>query len=311
MVTLKQIHQARKVIEGRLVRTPMVKFDGVGNAPSAHFKLELFQRTGSYKVRGALNRLARLTPEEKRRGVITISSGNQALALAFATALESIPATIVMPDWSDDFKVQASRDYGGNVVLTEQPLMDVCRQLQREHSLTLIHPFDDPLVIAGSGTVGLEILEEIPDPDLVLVSVGGGGLISGVAAAIKQSCPSARIVGVEPLGAAAVTVALEQGKPVTLQKIETVADGLAAPFAGHYTLAHVREYVDEVVLVSDEEILASLRALLQQTKVLCEPAAAAAFAPLFFNKIEVGGARRIVCILCGGNISSRRLKSFL
>ncbi len=311
MVTLQQIHQARKVIEGRLVHTPMVEFDRVGNAPPTNFKLELLQRTGSFKVRGALNRLARLTPEEKRRGVITISSGNQALALAFATALESIPATIVMPNWSDDFKVEATRSYGGKVVLTEQPLMNVCRQLQREHSLTLIHPFDDPLVIAGAGTVGLEIIQEIPDPDLVLVSVGGGGLISGVAAAIKQSSPTARIVGVEPLGAAAVTASLEQGKPVTLKKVETVADGLAAPFAGRHTLAHIREYVDQIVLVSDDEILASLRALLQQTKLLCEPAAAAAFAPLFFNKIEVAGASRIVCILCGGNISSQRLKSFL
>ncbi len=311
MVTLEEIAAARQAIRNDIHRTPMIRSPVDGLACELHFKLELFQKTGSFKIRGVLNKLHHLSAEERKRGVLGVSSGNHAQSLAFGARLRETPATIVMPAWSDPGKVESTRNYGGEVILTDANLLETCRQVVAERNLTMVHPFDDPLIIAGAATLGIEILEDVPQPDLVLVSIGGGGLASGVATAIKLRHPSTKVVGVEPEGAAVMTKSLKLGKPATLDKVETIADGLAAPFAGEHTLAHIREFVDEIVLVSDEEIKRALGWLLEQCKVLTEPAAAAAFAPILAGKVLVPAQARVVCILCGGNINLKRLATLL
>ncbi len=311
MVTLQEIAAARQAIQSDIHRTPMIRSPVDGSHGELHFKLELFQKTGSFKIRGVLNKLHHLSAEQRKRGVLGVSSGNHAQSLAFGARLRETPATIVMPSWSDPGKVESTRNYGGEVILTDANLLETCKRVMAERNLTMVHPFDDPLIIAGAATLGIEILEDVADPDLVLVSVGGGGLASGVAAAIKQSHPSTKVVGIEPEGAAVMSKSLKLGKPATLDKVETIADGLAAPFAGEHTLAHIREFVDEIVLVSDEEIKRALGWLLEKCKVLTEPAAAAAFAPILTGKIPVPPDARLVCILCGGNINLTRLATLL
>lgn len=311
MVNLDDITSARRRIRDELNAIPMVRVSDPPCPGQLFFKLELFQKTGSFKIRGVLNKLHHLSDDERRRGVIGVSSGNHAQSLAYGARRMGIPATIVMPSWSDAGKVDSTRGYGGEVILTDENLLEALRRLIEERSLTLVHPFDDPLIIAGAGTLGLEIVEDLPDPDLVLVSIGGGGLISGVAAAVKLSCPSATVIGVEPEGAAVMTESLRLGRPATLDKIDTIADGLAAPFAGQHTLEHVRRFVDQVLLVSDAEIAQAMRWLLEKAKVLAEPAAAAAFAPLLFGKVSPPPDSRVACVICGGNINLERLKKLI
>jgi threonine dehydratase len=218
-----------------------------------------------------------------------------------------------MPEAAAPIKVDAVRRYGGRVVLhgTSQDLVAKCQELQHAEDLVLVHPFDDPLVIAGQGTIGLELIEYLPTLDLVLVPVGGGGLISGIAIALKATHPKTRVIGVEPEGAAAMTQSLAQGAVVHLERTETIADGLAAPFVGEYTLAQVQHLVDEVVLVSDEEIKAALRLILEQCKLFAEPAGAVGVAALLAKKVEVPSGAQVVCVLSGGNMDSSRLKELL
>lgn len=310
-VTLDEFTAARSRIAAQIHRTPMIPAPLSLVSCRLHLKLELFQKTGSFKIRGVLNKLSQLTSQQKKRGVLGVSSGNHAQSLAYGARLAATPATIVMPSWSEPGKVQATRDYGGEVVMTEGNLLEACRRLIDQRGLTMVHPFDDPAVIAGAGTLGLEILEDVPQPDVVFVSIGGGGLISGVAGALKQSRPETRIVGVEPEGAAVMTKSLRLGKVATLEKVETIADGLAAPFAGVHTLAHVKRWVDEIVVVSDREIVKAMKLLLEKGKVLAEPAAAAALAPLLCGKIELAPDATAVGVVCGGNINLQRLKQFI
>jgi threonine dehydratase len=313
MTTLHDIRAAQQVIAGRLHRTPIMgsTFLGQQVGVTLLFKLELFQKTGSFKPRGVLNKLHHLCQEEKERGVITLSSGNHAQALAYAATLSGIRSTVVMPAWSTQSKVDATKGYGGEVIFTEGDLLQTCLRIQQERNLTLVHPFDDPLIIAGAGTVGLEIMEDVPQIDAVIVGVGGGGLISGVAAAIKLQKPQTRIIGVEPVGASAMTQSLQKGEPVHLSSVNTVADGLAAPFAGKHTLAHVQQYVDEMVLVSDAEIIEAMGMILERCKVIAEPAAASTLAALLFQKISIPAGATVVCVLSGSNIDRQRLKALL
>ena len=313
LVQLSDLEAARERIAGRLHRTPVMGSAYLGERTGARvfLKLELFQRTGSFKVRGVLNRLHRLTPEERSRGVVTLSAGNHAQALAWAASASGVPATVVMPAGAVRSKIEATRGYGGEVVLTEGDLLGTCLAIQRERDLTLVHPFDDPLVIAGQGTVGLEIVEDVPDVDLVIAGVGGGGLISGVAAAVRALRPGARVIGVEPEGAAAMTRSLEAGEPVRLERVDTVADGLAAPFAGRHNLAHVQRLVERVAVVSDAEILGAMRLILERCKVLAEPAAASSVAALLSGGIDVPRGATVVCVLSGGNVDAERLKGLL
>ncbi len=313
LVTLGDIDAARSVIEGRLHRTPTVGStylsQQVGTRVS--LKLELFQKTGSFKPRGVLNALSALDENARKRGVISFSAGNHAQALAWGASALGIKSTIVMPRTAQQSKIDATRGYGGEVVLTEADLLEACLTLQRERNLTLIHPFDDARVIAGQGTVGLELVEDLPDVDIVVVACGGGGLISGVSAAIKQSRPSARVIGVEPEGASAMSQSLERGEPVRLSRLDTIADGLAAPFAGRLNLAHVQAFVDRMLIVSDRDIVRALGVLLERCKIVPEPAGAAAVAPLLTGALTIEPGTHVACIVCGGNIDSTRLKSLL
>ena len=274
-------------------------------------KLELFQQTGSFKPRGVLNALENLTPEERARGVISISAGNHAQALAWAATAIGMASTIVMPATAVRAKVDATRAFGGEVIQTSDDLLSTMRQIQQERSLAFVHPFDDPAVIAGAGTVGLEIVEDAPDVGLVIVGCGGGGLLAGVAATVRALCPKARVIGVEPSGADAMRQSLVEGEPVRLTTLNTIADGLAAPFAGAHTLAHVKAFVEEVVTVEDEDILTAMRILMRHARVLPEPAGAAATAALITGRIMVQPGERVVSVISGGNADPDRLRSLL
>jgi threonine dehydratase len=313
MIKLGDFTNAQRVIAGRVQRTPLMSSVTLGRRTNTHlrFKAEVFQKTGSFKPRGAINKLHHLTEEERRRGVITISSGNQAQGLAYAASLFGISATVVMPYTTPANKVNATKGYGAEVVLTEGALLPTCLEIQKERNLTMVHPFDDPHVVAGQGTIGLEILDDLPEVDVVFVPVGGGGLISGIATAIKLRKPAVKIVGVEPIGASAMWQSLQRKAVVNLDRMDTIAEALAAPFVGELNLALVQKYVDELVLVSDDEMIEAMGLLLEWCKLLTEPAGAAGFAALLFKKASIPGGSEVVCLLSGGNIDPSRLGHFL
>ena len=314
-VALADIEATRPLLDRYLRRTPLVTSQQLGDLCGVRlrFKAEMFQKTGSFKPRGMLNSLHLLDEEAKERGVITMSAGNAAQALAFASAQLGIAATVVMPQGASRSKAAATEGYGARVLLHGgmHDLLPKVQQLQRDEGLTFVHPFDDLGLIAGHGTLGLELLEDGPAPDVVIVPVGGGGLLSGVAAALKQKRPATRVIGVEPEGAAAMTRSLETGVPERIEDVQTLADGLAAPFAGEHTLRHVQRFVDEVVLVSDGEIRESLRLILERCKLLAEPAAAASFAALLHGRLQVTPGSQVVCVLSGGNVDRSLLRDLL
>jgi threonine dehydratase len=313
LVSHAQMTAARAVIRPRLHLTPSMTSAYLSDRVGAplHLKLELFQKTGSFKPRGVLNRLANLSEAERRRGLITLSAGNHAQAVAWAAREYGVRATVVMPTRATQAKVDATRGYGGDVILTDEDLLATALELQRARDLTLVHPFDCPFVIAGQGTLGLELVEQVPDLDTVVVGVGGGGLISGVAAAIKALKPNARIIGVEPEGAPGMTESLRRGEAVRLDGVNTVADGLAAPFAGRLNFLHVRELVDEMVLVTDDEIVSAIPVLMERCKIVPEPAGAAAVAALLSGKVRPAAGSTTVAVVSGGNIDRARLRSLL
>jgi threonine dehydratase len=315
LLDLTDIVAAQQRIASVLSRTPLITAPRLSRliGGSLALKAEMLQITGSFKPRGAFNRLLTLTAAERARGVITISAGNHGMALAYAGSLLRVRATVVVPATAPTTKIEAIQRYGGRVVLhgPSQDLLSKCQELQQAEDLVFVHPFDDPLVIAGQGTIGLELAEEMPELDLVIVPVGGGGLISGIATALKATHPKTRIVGVEPVGAAAMTQSLAQGTVAHLKRTATIADGLAAPFAGEYTLAHVQRFVDEVVVVTDEEITTALRLILEHCKLLAEPAGAAGVAAVLAQKVVVPPGAHVVCILSGGNMDTTRLKELL
>jgi len=294
----EDVERAARVIEGRLHRTPVFRSRTLG--PDVHLKAELFQRTGSFKPRGVLTKLASLTAEEKASGVIGISAGNHAQAVAWGAAEEGLDALLVMWAGASEAKIAATRGYGATVDLEASGPGEAFERLGvllEETGRTLVHPFDDPLTIAGQGTVGLEILEDVPGAQTIVVPIGGGGLISGIAAA---AAGRARIVGVEPELSTAMHSGLEAGEPVDVTPT-SIADGLNAPYAGRNTLAIVRDLVEEVVLVSEEEIARGFRFLYERAKLACEPAGAAAVAALLAGKVDGG---RTVCVVSGGNVAS-------
>lgn len=305
MVERADVERAAGVIAGRLHRTPTLSCRTLG--PDAFLKAELFQRTGSFKPRGVLNKLASLTKEEKERGVITISAGNHAQAVAWASAEEGLDALVVMYGGASPAKVAATREYGAAV---DQEAADAREAFERLEALivetgrTLVHPFDDPLVIAGQGTVGLEILEDVPGVETIVVPIGGGGLISGIATAAHGH---ARVIGVEPEGSTAMHSALAAGERVEVTPV-SVADGLSAPHAGRNTLAIVNERVEEVVLVSEEEIAEAFRFLYQRAKLACEPAAAVGVAAKLAGKLDEG---RTVFVVSGGNVAAQTAAAIL
>lgn len=269
-----------------------------------HLKLENLQRTGSFKERGALNKLLTLSESERKRGVIAASAGNHAQGVAFHAAARGIRVQIVMPLATPLVKVAATRSYGAEVILHGASYDEACDEALRrklELGCTFIHPFDDPEVISGQGTIALELLEQVPDIEAVVVPVGGGGLIAGIAVALKETNPKIRVVGVEPEKLPSMLRARELGKPVTIAPEATIADGIAVRRAGDITLPLVSRYVDEIVTVDDEEIASAILMLLEQEKTLAEGAGAAALAAVVQAKTNLRH-RRTVVLVCGGNI---------
>lgn len=315
MPTLEQISSARAHIAHRLHVTPVTRATLLGNeaAVSLFLKCENLQKTGSFKPRGALNKLSGLDRSARRRGVVTVSAGNHAQAVAWAAAATGVRATVVMPATASQTKADASAAYGAEVIRhgSAMDAFERARSLAVERDLVFVHPFDDEEIMAGAGTTGLEILEQAPDVQSVVVPIGGGGLIGGVAAAIKQRRPEVRVYGVEPVGAAAMRASLDSGHPVRLQALDTIADGLAAPMAGVLTYEVVRRYVDDVVLVTDDEIAAAARALLTYTKLLAEPAGAAGIAAILARKLPLRSGERVLAVVSGGNVDLAKLKGML
>ena len=294
----EDVERARDVIAGRLHRTPTLSCSSL--APDAFLKAELLQKTGSFKPRGVLTKLASLSAEEKARGIIAISAGNHAQAVAWGAAREGLDALVVMWRGASEAKVAATRGYGAAVDLEAADPRGAFERLEvllGETGRTLVHPFDDPFTIAGQGTVGLEILEDCPGVETIVVPIGGGGLISGVALA---AAGSARVIGVEPELSTALHSALAAGERVEVTPT-SIADGLNAPHAGRAALTIAREHVEEVVLVSEEEIEEGFRFLYERAKLACEPAGAAAVGAVLAGKVEGG---RTVCIVSGGNVAA-------
>ncbi len=302
-LTRDDVVRAKDAIAGRLHRTPMLSSQTLG--PGIHLKAELFQKTGSFKPRGVLNKLASLSDEQKRRGVITISAGNHAQAVAWAAAVEGIDALIVTWAAASPQKVAATRGYGATVDMESAgptEAFDRLAELQASSGRTLVHPFNDPIVQAGAGTVGLEIEEDLPDVDTVVVAVGGGGLVSGVAAAV-----SCRVIAVEPELSTALHDGLEAGRSVPVQP-SSFADGLSAPFAGETAVALCAARGVESVLVTDDEIAEGMRFLYARAKLAAEPAGAAAVAAVLAGKVTGG---TVCCIVSGGNVSPEVAASVL
>jgi threonine dehydratase len=306
-IGLDDVLAAREAIGGCLHRTPVFSSKTLGER--VFLKAELFQKTGSFKPRGVLTNLAALTPEQRERGVIGISAGNHAQALAWGAAAEGIDALLVMWEGASTAKIEATRGYGAEVDLEAADpteAFDRLAELQEQTGRTLVHPFDHPLTIAGQGTVGLEIVEDVPGATVIVVPVGGGGLISGIAVASQGR----RVIGVEPERSPAMHEALAAGKPVPVSS-QSIADGLAAPFAGEHGLEICRELVEQIVLVTEDELKHGMRFLYTRAKLAVEPAGAAAVAALMAGKIPVEPQETVVAVVSGGNVASETAVAIL
>jgi threonine dehydratase len=305
LVTLADLEAAARVLAGVAVRTPLLPVDSLSErfGVPIWLKPEMLQRGGAFKLRGAYNYVARLEPEQRSRGVVAPSSGNHAQAVALAAKLFGVPATVVMPTTVTAAKRAGAERLGARVVLAGMTTADrMARALEivRDEGQTLVPPYDDVTIIAGQGTAGLEIADDLPDVGTVLVPVGGGGLSAGVAAAIKMRAPRARVVGVEPAGAQKLTRARAAGRPVRLEGSSSIADGLLAVEIGRLTFAHHEQYLDDVVSVADEVIPASMRFLLDRAKLVAEPSGAITLAALLEGVVRPNGPT--VVVLSGGNV---------
>lgn len=310
-VTLDHIEQARDRIAGPIVRTPLLPGFGldVRNDNELWLKAENLQRTGSFKARGAYNAVAGLGEEERAHGVITYSSGNHGQAVAFAAHMAGVRAVIVMPEDAIPLKVDLTRRWGAEIEFAGHTSLDRqarAMELIERHGYVVIPPFDDPRIIAGQGTAGLEIVDQLPDLDAVVVPVGGGGLISGIATAVKSLRPGVRVIGVEPEGAADARDSLHNGSIVTWDRVETVADGLRTSRIGERNFAAIRRYVDEIVTVSEEAILETVGALAMGARIVVEPSGAVATAAVLSGHTGLSG-QRVVAVISGGNVDPQRL----
>lgn len=316
MVEIADVLAAQKLVAGEVRRTPVFTSTRLGAqvGVTLRLKAESLQKTGSFKVRGALNRLRNMAPDELARGVVTVSAGNHAQGLAWAAQRVGTHCTVVMTSTASRTKIAATRGYGANVILIDGPIHEAfatAARLEREQNLINVHGFDDPWIIAGQGTVALEILEQVPDVDVIVCPVGGGGLISGVAIAAKSRGRDVRVYGVEPEGAPAMRLSWDRGEAVQLESVNTIADGLAPPMAGQMTYPLTRQYVDDIVLLTDEEIAVGLKALMTTAKLYVEPSGAAATAALLAGKIPINHGETVVAIVSGGNFDLDKLKAIL
>ncbi|MBX6722349.1 MAG: threonine ammonia-lyase [Dactylosporangium sp.] len=313
-VTLQDVRDAAERIARVARRTPMRQIHSLDTVAGRRlrFKMENVQRTGSFKIRGAYNKISQLSPEERRRGVVAASAGNHAQGVALAAREVGCRATIVMPQAAALPKVVATRDYGADVVLhgdTYDGAYAKAREIERERGLVYVHAFDDPHIVAGQGTVGLEILEDVPEAGLVAVPIGGGGLISGVALAIKEQRPDVRVIGVQAEGAAAVYRSRQEGKPVELASVKTIADGLAIKKPEGLTLSLIERYVDDIVLVSEDEIAHAILLYAERAKAITEGAGAVTFAAVLAGRLPK--ADTTVLVVSGGNIDMIQLARVL
>ena len=315
LLSLDDVYLARERIGGRLHRTPLLSSATLSRQVSAdvRFKAELLQRTGSFKPRGVLNKLATLSDEEKRRGLISISAGNHAQALAYASAVEGLDALVVMWEDASPMKIAAARGYGATVD-TEAPdkvaAFERLDQLIAETGRTLVHPFDDPLVMAGQGTVGLEILEDAPETDVVLVQVGGGGLVSGIATAVKGITPEARVIAVEPERSPALHEGMKAGEVVHVEA-ESAADGLNGPYAGPNCIAVCNELGVESVLVTEDALTDAFRFMYSRMKLACELAGAATAAALLSGAVILEPGQTVSAVVSGGNVAPETAAAIL
>ncbi|MDE7104644.1 MAG: threonine ammonia-lyase [Ruminococcus sp.] len=304
MLTLDKIYHAKYILKQVIRETDVIQAPKINPDSNIWLKTENLQITGSFKVRGAYYKMSCLSDEEKAKGVIACSAGNHAQGVALAAAKNGIKSIICLPDGAPISKVEATKSYGAEVCLVKGVYDDAYNEALRqrdEHGYTFIHPFDDENVIAGQGTIGLELTEQVPDMDAVIVPIGGGGLISGVAFAIKSLNPNIKIYGVQAAGAPSMFNAVKDGKIECLESVSTIADGIAVKEPGENTFQLVSQYVDEIVTVNDDEISAAILALMEQQKLVTEGAGAVAVAAAMFNKVPVKN-KKVVCLLSGGNI---------
>jgi threonine dehydratase len=306
MIGLADVAAARERVNGSIYNTPCPHSQMLSGltGQQVYLKLENLQMTGSFKERGALNRIAMLTPEQAAKGVVAASAGNHAQGVAYHATKRGIRSLIVMPLATPLVKVTATRGFGAEVVLFGANYDEACEEATRlcaAGGMTFIHPFDDVAVMAGQGTIGLELLEQVPQLEAVVVPIGGGGLIGGVACAIKESKPEVRVIGVQTARLPSMIAAVEMHRPVTIEPATTIADGIAVRRAGDVTLPVVEQYVDEIVTVEEDEIASAILMLLEREKTLAEGAGAAALAALLQKKTSLNGAHTAVMV-CGGNI---------
>jgi threonine dehydratase len=311
LVTLDDIRAAAARVREAAVETPLLTLDLPGH-DGLRLKCENVQPIGAFKIRGAYNMIAQLPADRRARGVITYSSGNHGQAVAFAAKRLGAPAVIVMPTTAPKVKVEGVRSHGADVIFEGTTSVDRQKRAEAEASargLTIVPPFDHPWIIAGQGTLGLELLEQVPDVRAVFVPVGGGGLVSGVAAAIKQSNPAVRLIGVEPAGAAKMAASLAAGRVVTLDHTASIADGLLPLAPGQLTFAHVRAFVDEMIAVEEEEIIDATLLLFRQARIVVEPSGAASVAGVLRRTRQQGAGlgAPVVAVISGGNVALETL----
>jgi threonine dehydratase len=304
MLTLDKVYHAKYVLKNVIRETDVIYAPKINTESEIYLKTENLQITGSFKVRGAYYRMSCLSDEEKAKGVIACSAGNHAQGVALAAAKNGIKSIICLPDGAPISKVEATKSYGAEICLVKGVYDDAYAEalrLKDEHGYTFIHPFDDEDVIAGQGTIGLELLEQIPDIDAVIVPIGGGGLVSGVAYAIKSLDPKIKVYGVQAAGAPSMYNSIRDKKIERLETVSTIADGIAVKEPGENTFRIISDYVDDIVTVTDDEISAAILALMEQQKLVTEGAGAVSVAAAMFNKVPIKG-KKAVCLLSGGNI---------
>lgn len=304
MLTLDKIYQASFALKTVIRRTDLISAPNINPDSHIYLKPENLQITGSFKVRGACFKIAQLTEEEKTKGVVACSAGNHAQGVALAATTHGIKSLICLPDNAPISKIEATKWYGADVCLVEGVYDDAYQKalkLRDEKGYTFVHPFDDEDVIAGQGTIGLELLEQLPDLDAVIVPIGGGGLISGVAFAIKHLNPNVKIYGVQASGAPSMLNSIEHNKIERMGFVRTIADGIAVKEPGEHTFEYCKKYVDEIVTVNDDEISTAILALIEQHKLIAEGAGAVAVAAAMFNKVPIKG-KKAICLVSGGNI---------
>ena len=308
MIPLEAIQSAAERIGSLVHRTPVLTSAQLGDRARTPVRLSLkcenLQKTGSFKARGALNKVLTLDAAQRARGLVTVSAGNHAAAVAWAAKVAGCSAVVVMPTAAPRSKIEAVQGYGAEIVFhpDRTTLFDRLREVERERGLTFIHPFDDAVVLAGAGTAGLEIAEDAPEAEIVVVPTGGGGLLGGVASAIKQARPGTRVVAVELEAGPGLAPALAAGKPVPAPRPDTLADGMTPPFVGALPLSIAREAVDEIAVVSEAEIIEAMRLLMTRAKLYVEGAGAAATAAVLAGRFAVPAGARVVALVSGGNV---------